>query len=234
MHQLHPHAALPEGVGRGLPRDGLTIVGVETPEFAFEHDAGNVANAIGQFGLRYPVVQDNNMGTWNAYGNQYWPADYLIDAHGQVRYATFGEGDYDKTETAIRALLAEAGARGRAARASHGRGRPLELRRRPRPTSAPRARRAGSSGRRPAPHDYGPPPNGTLTLNEFAYSGTWKIAEQPATAVSDGRHRRRVPGQERLPRAQLAGRTAAAGAGAARRPPDRRRATPAPTSTAAS
>ncbi|HYM54622.1 MAG TPA: cytochrome c biogenesis protein/redoxin, partial [Solirubrobacteraceae bacterium] len=72
--------------------DGLEIIGVETPEFAFEHDAGNVANAIRQFGLRYPAVQDNNMGTWNAYGNQYWPADYLIDAHGQVRYAAFGEG----------------------------------------------------------------------------------------------------------------------------------------------
>src|SRR5207248_6718761 len=60
-------------------RDGLEIVGVETPEFAFERDAGNVANAISQFGLRYPVVQDNEMGTWNAYGNEYWPADYLID-----------------------------------------------------------------------------------------------------------------------------------------------------------
>src|SRR5580700_4931139 len=90
-------------------KDGLTIVGVETPEFAFEHDASNVKNAIEQFGLRYPVVQDNNMGTWNAYDNEYWPADYLIDAKGEVRYATFGVGSYDKTETAIRALLAEAG-----------------------------------------------------------------------------------------------------------------------------
>ena len=90
--------------------DGLTIVGVETPEFAFEHDASNVANAIDQFGIRYPVVQDNEMGTWNAYGNEYWPADYLIDAAGHVRYAAFGEGDYGKTETAIRALLAETGA----------------------------------------------------------------------------------------------------------------------------
>ena len=61
-------------------QDGLTIVGVETPEFPFEHDAGNVANAISQFGIHYPVVQDNEMGTWNAYGNEYWPADYLIDA----------------------------------------------------------------------------------------------------------------------------------------------------------
>src|SRR5271154_2822057 len=75
--------------------NGLTIVGVETPEFEFEKNASNVSNAIGQFGLRYPVVQDNNMGTWNAYGNEYLPADYLIDAKGQVRYATFGEGDYD-------------------------------------------------------------------------------------------------------------------------------------------
>jgi len=69
---------------------GLTIVGVHTPEFAFEHDAGNVASAIRRFGLRYPVVQDNDMGTWNAYGNEYWPADYLIDSRGQVRDATFG------------------------------------------------------------------------------------------------------------------------------------------------
>ncbi len=90
-------------------KDGLTIVGVEAPEFPFERDAGNVENAIQQFGLHYPVVQDNKLGTWNAYGNQYWPADYLIDAHGNVRYAAFGEGDYEKTETAIRALLAESG-----------------------------------------------------------------------------------------------------------------------------
>ncbi len=61
-------------------KDGLTVVGVETPEFAFEHEASNVKDAIDQFGLRYPVVQDNEMGTWNAYGNEYWPADYLIDA----------------------------------------------------------------------------------------------------------------------------------------------------------
>src|SRR5665213_1087458 len=91
-------------------KDGLTIVGVETPEFVFEHEAGNVRDAIEQFGLHYPVVQDNNMGTWNAYANEAWPADYLIDAHGDVRYVAIGEGDYGKTETAIRALLAEAGA----------------------------------------------------------------------------------------------------------------------------
>ena len=89
---------------------GLTIVGVHTPEFDFEHDSGNVRDAIARSRLRYPVVQDNDYATWNAWGNQYWPAKYLIDAKGRVRYAHFGEGDYDKTEAAIRTLLAEAGA----------------------------------------------------------------------------------------------------------------------------
>src|SRR3954454_17058438 len=87
--------------------DGLTIVGVHSPEFPFERDAGNVAGAIKREGIRYPVAQDNQLSTWDAWGNQYWPAEYLIDARGQVREAHFGEGDYDKTEAAIRALLAE-------------------------------------------------------------------------------------------------------------------------------
>ncbi len=64
-------------------RDGLTIVGVHTPEFPFEHEASNVAEAIERNGLRYPVVQDNDYGTWNAYGNQYWPAEYFVDAQGR-------------------------------------------------------------------------------------------------------------------------------------------------------
>jgi hypothetical protein len=90
---------------------GLTIVGVHTPEFPFEREAGNVAAAIEQNGLHYPVAQDNDYATWNAYGNQYWPAKYLIDARGRVRYVHFGEGEYEETESAIRELLAEAGHR---------------------------------------------------------------------------------------------------------------------------
>ena len=89
--------------------DGLTIVGVHTPEFAFEKDAGNVADAIADNEIRYPVVQDNELGTWSAFGNQYWPAKYLIGADGQVRFVHFGEGAYEETEQAIRSLLAEAG-----------------------------------------------------------------------------------------------------------------------------
>jgi len=89
--------------------DGLVIVGVHSPEFPFERDAGNVAAAIKREGIRYPVAQDNKLKTWQAWGNQYWPAEYLIDANGQVRHAHFGEGEYDKTEMAIRDLLEEAG-----------------------------------------------------------------------------------------------------------------------------
>ncbi|HSS41128.1 MAG TPA: cytochrome c biogenesis protein DipZ [Solirubrobacterales bacterium] len=88
---------------------GLTVIGVHTPEFPFEREAGNVEDAIAQNGLEYPVVQDNEYGTWEAWGNQYWPAKYLIDTKGRVRFAHFGEGEYGKTEAAIRELLAEAG-----------------------------------------------------------------------------------------------------------------------------
>jgi cytochrome c biogenesis protein CcdA/thiol-disulfide isomerase/thioredoxin len=84
---------------------GLVIVGVHTPEFAFEHKASNVAAAIKRLGVKYPVVQDNDYGTWNAYSNQYWPAEYMIDKNGHVRHAHFGEGEYDKTEKLIRRLL---------------------------------------------------------------------------------------------------------------------------------
>ncbi len=94
---------------RKYARDGLVIVGVHTPEFTFERDADNVGSAIKREGLRYPVAQDNGYNTWEAYGNQYWPAKYLIDARGHVRYTHFGEGDYDVTERNIRALLADAG-----------------------------------------------------------------------------------------------------------------------------
>ena len=88
---------------------GFVVVGVHTPEFAFEKDTTNVANALKQFGITYPVAQDNNYGTWNAYGNEYWPAEYLIDANGNVRHTHFGEGEYDQTEKAVQVLLAEAG-----------------------------------------------------------------------------------------------------------------------------
>src|SRR3954469_286368 len=90
-------------------KDGLVIVGVHTPEFPFERDPNNVLRAIKQNGIRYPVAQDNKYATWDAYGNQYWPAEYFIDARGRVRFTHFGEGNYKQKEHVVRQLLAEAG-----------------------------------------------------------------------------------------------------------------------------
>jgi cytochrome c biogenesis protein CcdA/thiol-disulfide isomerase/thioredoxin len=89
-------------------RAGLVIVGVHTPEFAFEHVVSNVRAAVGRLGVRYPVAIDNGYKTWDAYGNDAWPAEYLIDRSGHVREIKKGEGDYDGTERAIRMLLGEA------------------------------------------------------------------------------------------------------------------------------
>jgi thiol-disulfide isomerase/thioredoxin len=89
-------------------KDGLVVVGVETPEFAFEHVVSNVAAAAGQLGVHYPIAVDDDYGTWNAYNNEYWPADYLIDARGDVRHVSFGEGAYGQTEGFIRQLLMQA------------------------------------------------------------------------------------------------------------------------------
>jgi thiol-disulfide isomerase/thioredoxin len=86
---------------------GLVVVGVHTPEYPFERSTDNVKGAIKRFGIPYAVAQDNQYATWNAYGNRYWPAVYLIDKQGRVVYQHFGEGEYAQTEAKIRALLAE-------------------------------------------------------------------------------------------------------------------------------
>ena len=90
--------------------EGLEIIGVHTPEFQFEHNIDNVRQAVGKYGIRYPVVLDNNYATWASYKNQYWPADYLIDIDGFVIYKHYGEGDYDTIEGEIQDLLRERGA----------------------------------------------------------------------------------------------------------------------------
>jgi cytochrome c biogenesis protein CcdA/thiol-disulfide isomerase/thioredoxin len=160
---------------------GLTVVGVHTPEFPFERNAGNVQRAIVQNGLHYPVAQDNDYATWDAWGNQYWPAKYLIDARGRVRYAHFGEGDYDKTESSIRALLAEAGASRLGATAhadvevaSQGLATPETYLSYPRGTGFDPPLRPGTGS-------Y----DGTTDLPpvHFSLSGTWKITKESATAV---------------------------------------------------
>ena len=87
-------------------KDGLVVVGVHTPEFDEEHVAANVEAAIGRYDIRYPVVQDNDYKTWDAWQNRFWPALYLVDRGGNVVYRHYGEGGYAQTEARIQSLLA--------------------------------------------------------------------------------------------------------------------------------
>ncbi len=87
---------------------GLVVIGMHTPEFAYEKVEANVRRAVEKFGISYPVALDNDYANWRAYGNQYWPAFYFIDAQGRIRRRHFGEGEYERNEEAIRQLLNEA------------------------------------------------------------------------------------------------------------------------------
>jgi thiol-disulfide isomerase/thioredoxin len=91
---------------------GLTVIGVHTPEFGFEHDRGNVTARAKGFGVDWPIAVDSDYGVWQAFANHYWPAVYLADAEGHIRYHHFGEGEYAMTEMAIQQLLILAGADG--------------------------------------------------------------------------------------------------------------------------
>lgn len=85
------------------------MVGVHTPEYAYEHDLGTLRNKVAGLGIGYPVAVDNDYKVWNAWGNQFWPAHYFVDRKGQVRHVHFGEGDYGGQEQLIQALLYEKG-----------------------------------------------------------------------------------------------------------------------------
>jgi cytochrome c biogenesis protein CcdA/thiol-disulfide isomerase/thioredoxin len=181
---------------RAYRKDGLTIVGVHSPEFSFEKDTGNVKRAIAQDEIKYPVAQDNDMGTWTAWGNEYWPAEYLIDARGRVRHVNFGEGKYDETEQAIRSLLAEAGVDKLGADARPDRTYDpaaettpetyLGLQRAERFLPGPS--RPGTSAYR----TYG----GQLPDSHFSFGGTWKLTDEAATAVRDATLTGRVAGKD--------------------------------------
>jgi cytochrome c biogenesis protein CcdA/thiol-disulfide isomerase/thioredoxin len=167
---------------------GLVILGVHTPEFAFEHDLANVRAAVKRLGVRYPVALDNGYGTWKAYSNNYWPADYLVDQAGRVRDVHFGEGDYAKTERNIRLLL-EAGKAGRLPQAGRDTDRtPMEIRT---PESYLGYLRignyTGSPLRTDRPAAYRFP--ASLTQDSYAYAGTWKVEGERIVAEDDARLR---------------------------------------------
>ena len=171
--------------------DGLTIVGVHTPEFVFEREAENVRAAIAANRIRYPVAQDNEFATWNAWGNRYWPAKYLIDARGRVRYAHFGEGAYVETEAAIRALLAEAG-QDRLGEMASVRVESADPELVTPETYLGHARAEGFVPGPPRP-GYGlyEAPD-ELRPVSFALSGEWYVGQESATAVGDSRIEARV------------------------------------------
>jgi cytochrome c biogenesis protein CcdA/thiol-disulfide isomerase/thioredoxin len=165
-------------------RYGLDVVGVETPEFTFEQEAGNVQQAINSDGIQYPVVQDNHYGTWNAYQNQYWPAEYLIDAQGQVRHTQFGEGDYKQDEAAVRQLLYEAGARHLPPPMTAHAILPSSQLGTPETYLSPGRSQGFAQPLKSGTHFY----PGVLIppINEFGLHGTWKVTSQSSTPVSSG------------------------------------------------
>lgn len=166
-------------------RYGFEIVGVHTPEFPFEHSAANVAAAVAQNGIHYPVVQDNEYGTWNAYNNQYWPAEYLIDARGRIRLTDFGEGDYAAKERAIRSLLAEEGATGLGGPTQVHALKPSEAEVTPESyIGTERGERFTSGPLTPGVHDFGPLPAQPPPLSELRLAGTLDVGAWGATPAT--------------------------------------------------
>jgi cytochrome c biogenesis protein CcdA/thiol-disulfide isomerase/thioredoxin len=165
--------------------DGLVVIGVHAPEFAFERDVANVERAVRDLGIRYPVAIDNDYRLWRAFQNRYWPAHYFIDAEGRVRHHHFGEGSYDLSERVIRQLLAEAGhpPAGTAARAEAAgvgaQAAQRSLRSHETYVGYVRAANFASPGGqvRDASHVYEAAP---LALNQWSLAGAWTVGRQSA------------------------------------------------------
>jgi cytochrome c biogenesis protein CcdA/thiol-disulfide isomerase/thioredoxin len=169
-------------------KDGLDIIGVHTPEFAFEHVLGNVRQATKDLHVTWPVALDNAYATWGAYSNQYWPAEYLIDKTGHVRHYQFGEGDYGGTEQAIRSLLAETGASVPAHMSSVANTTPTEI---ITPESylgtARLARYVGTKIHPNVSWEYAFAP--TLPANDLTYAGNWNVGSERIVASLGARLR---------------------------------------------
>ncbi len=176
-----PHV---EGWYKDYKNDGLVVVGVSTPEFAFEHVISNVRSAAGNLGIDYPVAIDNNYDTWYAYGNNYWPAEYLIDPTGEVRAYDFGEGGYATMESNIRALLTANGVTTLPARTDVADKTPTAE---TTPESyvgyAEEQNDVGTTIVHNKAIVYDAP--ATVPLNNFAFDGTWDDHSQEATAGAD-------------------------------------------------
>jgi thiol-disulfide isomerase/thioredoxin len=167
---------------------GLVVIGVHTPEFSFEHDAGNVRQAVQDMRISYPVATDNNYEVWLAFGNHYWPALYFADAQGRIRHHHFGEGEYGQSEMVIQQLLSEAGSTGagtdRVSVDPSGLEVPADwasLRSPENYTGYERTEGfASPGGAVPGkPHVYSVPAR--LGLNQWALAGEWTMEEEATT-----------------------------------------------------
>jgi len=172
---------------------GLEVIGIHTPEFAFEKRLGNVRRAVADLGVEYPVAVDNDYALWRAFGNRFWPAHYLVDASGQIRYTHFGEGEYDATERAIQQLLAEAGHTAVRAGTVEANGAGAALASSEPDVLSPEtyvgyARAANFASPGPMLHDmpreYEIPRE--LALNEWALRGAWNVHDEFARLEGAG------------------------------------------------
>jgi thiol-disulfide isomerase/thioredoxin len=170
---------------------GLVVIGVHAPEFGFEKDLGNVRRAVRDMRIAYPVAVDSDHALWRAFGNEYWPALYFIDAKGQIRHHQFGEGDYEQSERIIEGLLAESGRPGPdrtiAKVSADGIEAPADTADLKSPENYLGYGRTGNfaspGGVAPdTPHVYAAPPE--LSLNEWALAGGWTIGSQPVVSTA--------------------------------------------------
>jgi cytochrome c biogenesis protein CcdA/thiol-disulfide isomerase/thioredoxin len=171
--------------------DGLVVIGVHTPEFAFEKDQSNIANAVRELKITYPVAIDSNYAIWKAFNNQYWPAHYFIDAHGIIRYHHFGEGEYDKSEEVIQELLKEKNANlnvsGTVQVSASGVQAASDAEDVQSPETYVGYERqqnyvSPQQIKQDAPQAYTAP--GRLDVNNWALAGTWNVGGQQAVLVS--------------------------------------------------
>jgi cytochrome c biogenesis protein CcdA/thiol-disulfide isomerase/thioredoxin len=165
---------------------GLVVIGVHTPEFAFEKDLANVRRAVHELGITYPVALDNNYAIWQGFNNQYWPAEYFIDADGRIRHHHFGEGDYEQAERIIQQLLIDSGARNLPSEMSAARGVGAEAApdfgqmRSPETYIGYEQAENFASGTvaRDIAHTYTAPRR--LDLNEWGLEGAWTVGKDKA------------------------------------------------------
>lgn len=172
---------------------GLVVIGVHTPEFDFEKQTENVQKAVQKFDMKYPVALDSNYKIWNAFHNQYWPAEYFIDAKGRVQYEHFGEGDYDRSERWIQKLLKEAHAAPMPGSVVSVSGEGAQAAADTRDVESPetyigyeRAENFSSPGgfKRDVEKSYAEPKH--LSLNDWGMAGDWIDHEQVAVLGSTG------------------------------------------------